>query len=71
MKTSILGKAVPLLPSEADESIDLTDKQPRKIIKQAATDLTNGLQDTDRGEQVNAVYAKLKAKKKPQPPPKR
>jgi hypothetical protein len=63
IKVSILEADVPLLPSEKDESIDLTDVKPRKIIKQAAIDLATGLKDTDRGNAVDLTYKKLKAKK--------
>jgi hypothetical protein len=63
IKVSILEADVPLLPSEKDESIDLTDVKPRKIIKQAAIDLAKGLKDTDRGNAVDLTYKKLKAKK--------
>jgi hypothetical protein len=63
IRVSISEKTVPLLPDEKDESIDLTDVKPRKVIKQAAFDLANGLKDTGRSEQMDSTYKKLKSKK--------
>jgi hypothetical protein len=63
VKVTILEHSVPPVPAEKDESIDLTDLRPRKIMKQAAADIANGLQDTGRSEQTDATYKKLKAKK--------
>jgi hypothetical protein len=62
VKVSILEQPVPPVPAEQDESIDLGDVRPRKIIKQAAADLANGLKDTDRSKQVDLTYKKLKSK---------
>jgi hypothetical protein len=63
MKVSILGESVPSLPSEKDESIDASDVVVRKVMRQAATDIAKGLKDTDRGDQVDKIYRKLKTKK--------
>jgi hypothetical protein len=63
IKVSILEEDVPLLPSEIDESIDLTDVKPRKVMLQAATDLAKGLKDTDRSISMDLTYKKLKSKK--------
>jgi hypothetical protein len=48
------------LPYERDETTDKPPGAPRKVMKQAATDIANGLKDTDRGAQVNQTYLKLK-----------
>ncbi len=63
VRVSILEHPVPPMPSEKDESIDLSDTRPRKVIKQAAADIANGLKDTDRSKQVDLTYKKLKSKK--------
>jgi hypothetical protein len=53
VRVSILEQLVPPVPAEKDESIDLTDVRPRKVIKQAAADIANGLKDTDRSKQMD------------------
>ena len=62
----MMGKQVALLPHERDEATDeATDgatSGPRKVMKQAASDLDNGLKDTDRSAEVNRTYQKLKIK---------
>ncbi len=63
VKVCILEQPVPLVAAEKDESIDLTDVRPRKVIKQAAADIANGLKDTDRSKQMDLTYKKLKSKK--------
>jgi hypothetical protein len=65
IRVSIGEAVVPLLPDEKDESIDLSDVKPRKIIKRAAADLANGLQDTGRSAQMDLTYKKLKSKDAP------
>ena len=62
VEVSILQQHVDRLPHEMDESADHQASVPREIIKQAAADVSNGLQDTDRGAQVNLAYKKLKAR---------
>jgi hypothetical protein len=57
-----LAVRVVQLPHERDEAPDGEPSAPRKVMKQAATDIANGLKDTDRGAQVNQTYLKLKAK---------
>ena len=63
VRVSILEQPVPPVPAEKDESIDLSDVRPRKVIKQAAADIANGLKDTDRSKQMDVTYKKLKSKK--------
>jgi hypothetical protein len=63
VRVSILEQTVPPVPAEKDESIDLTDLRPRKVMKQAAEDIAKGLKDTDRGMQTDLTYKKLKSKK--------
>ena len=48
-------------PSERDESVSMTSKAPDPMIKQAAVDVANGLQDTSEGLETNRVYKKLKS----------
>lgn len=56
--TSIPGKLK--LPNERDESVSMTSKVPDLLIKQAALDVTHGLQDTSKGVELNTAYKKLK-----------
>jgi hypothetical protein len=63
IKITILEKPVPPLPFERDESIDSSDVKPRKVMKQAAADLSAGMQDTGRSAEMDATYKKLKRKK--------
>ncbi len=63
VRVSIFEKVVPAMPAERDESIDLNDVKPRKIIKRAAADLAAGMRDTGRSEQMDLTYKKLKEKK--------
>jgi hypothetical protein len=64
VRVSIFEQTVPAMPAEKDESIDLTDVKSRKIIKQAAADIANGLVDTGTSKQMDLTYKKLKSKKK-------
>lgn len=65
VRVSIGQEPVPRLPHERDESADSQVSELRAVIQQAAKDIQRGLVDTDRGEQVNRTYAKLKANPKP------
>ena len=57
---SVGTEPVPRLPHERDESVDSQAGEKRKIIQQAGTDIKRGLRDTDRGEESNRTYHKLK-----------
>ena len=48
------------MPNERDESVDMTPDAPDPMIKQAAIDLAQGLQDTSKGVELNRAYKKLK-----------
>lgn len=52
------------MPNERDESVDgaatITADAPDPMIKQAAIDLAQGLQDTSKGVELNRAYKKLK-----------
>ena len=48
------------LPSERDESVSMTPDVPDPLIKQAAVDIANGLQDTTNALETNRTYKKLK-----------
>jgi hypothetical protein len=57
---SVEAEPVPRLPHERDESVDCQAGEKRKIIQQASADIKRGLRDTDRGEESNRTYHKLK-----------
>lgn len=48
------------LPNERDESVGMTAAAPDRVVKQAAADLAQGLQDTSKGAELNRAYNKLK-----------
>ena len=48
------------LPNERDESISMTPDLPDPMIKQAAKDVANGLQDTSRSAETDRAYKKLR-----------
>ena len=58
----VQNDGVDRLPHERDESPDAQNVQPRDIMKQAASDLEQGLVDTDRRAQPGVE------KVKPAPP---
>ena len=59
-QASIGQKKVDLLPHEQDESASSQAAAPRKIMKQAATDVARGLKDTDRGVEMGKTYDRQK-----------
>ena len=63
IKVSIQQKSAPLLPHERDQSTADQAGSVNAVMKQAAKDVARGLKDTDRGEEVNRVYQKLKSKR--------
>ncbi len=65
VQVSIGQDSVPRLPHEHDESADSQTSEPRAVMQQAAKDLKRGLVDTDRGDEANRTYAKLKENAKP------
>ncbi len=65
VQVSIGQLTVPRLPHEHDESADSQTSEPRAVIQQAAKDLKRGLVDTDRGQEANRIYAKLKESSQP------
>ena len=48
------------LPNERDESVSMTPDVPDPMIKQAAKDVANGLQDTSRSAETDRAYKKLR-----------
>ena len=48
------------LPSERDQSSDMTAAAPDPKVKQAAKDLKRGLGDTSKGAEMDKAYAKLR-----------
>ncbi len=63
IKVSIQQEPAPLLPHERDQSTQNQASPVRKVIKQAAADIKHGLKDTDRSEEANRTYQKLKTSK--------
>jgi hypothetical protein len=63
IKVSMQQKTVPLLPHERDQSTQDQVGPIDVVVKQAAKDIARGLKDTDRGEEADRVYQKLKRKK--------
>lgn len=56
--SAVKGEPSPRLPHERDESSDSGTTEPREIMKQAATDIENGLVPTDRSAETDEVYRK-------------
>jgi hypothetical protein len=63
IKVSMQQKAVPLLPHERDQSTQDQVGPIDVVVRQAAKDIARGLKDTDRGDEADRVYQKLKRKK--------
>jgi hypothetical protein len=53
---------VPKLPHERDESAATGEKPPQPVIAQAAEDLKQGRQDTDRAPETNRLARRLASK---------
>ncbi len=63
IKVTIQPTTAPLLPHERDQSTAHQANPVDPMMKQAAKDVARGLTDTDRGEEANRVYQKLKLKR--------
>ena len=48
------------LPSDRDQSTDMTAATPDPLIQQAAIDLKRGLSDTSKGAETDKAYQKQK-----------
>ena len=48
------------LPSDRDQSTDMTAATPDPMIQQAAKDLKRGLSDTSKGAETDKAYQKQK-----------
>ena len=48
------------LPSDRDQSTDMTAAEPDPKIEQAAIDLARGLSDTSKGAETDKAYQKQK-----------
>ena len=48
------------LPSDRDQSTDMTAATPDPLIQQAAIDLKHGLSDTSKGAETDKAYQKQK-----------
>jgi len=60
VSVTVAGRRVPRLPHERDESADNQGGEKRKVIQQASADIKRGLKDTDRAEESDRTYRKLK-----------
>ena len=54
------AKASLKLPSDRDESVEMTAAEPNPLIQQAAKDLARGLSDTSNGAETDKAYQKQK-----------
>jgi hypothetical protein len=50
------------LPHERDEAPDAQNTKPRKVMKQAASDIERGLVDTDKGPPMQETYERQREK---------
>lgn len=48
------------MPSERDQSIDMTADAPDAVVVQARQDIKRGIEDTSKGPEMNQAYKKLK-----------
>ena len=48
------------MPSDRDQSTDMTATTPDPLIQQAAKDLKRGLSDTSKGAETDKAYQKQK-----------
>ena len=48
------------MPHERDQQTSMTTEQPAREIKQASSDLKNGLEDTSKGIEMDQTYKKLR-----------
>ncbi|MCC7643335.1 MULTISPECIES: hypothetical protein [unclassified Janthinobacterium] len=65
----VKNDGVDRLPHERDESPDAQNARPRKIMQQAASDLEQGLVDTDRRAQPGVEKVKPTEPKQARPDP--
>jgi len=65
----VKNDGVDRLPHERDESPDAQNVRPRKIMQQAASDLEQGLVDTDRRAQPGVEKVTPTAPKPARPDP--
>lgn len=56
---NIAGEPVPRLPHERDESASSQQGPDHEVIQQAAEDLRNGLEDTDRGPVLEELHGRI------------
>ncbi|MBR7633414.1 hypothetical protein [Janthinobacterium lividum] len=63
----VKNDGVDRLPHERDESLDAQNARPRKIMQQAASDLEQGLVDTDRRAQPGVEKVKPAEPKQARP----
>ena len=63
----VKNDGVDRLPHERDESPDAQNVRPRKIMQQAASDLEQGLVDTDRRAQPGVEKVKPAAPQQARP----
>ena len=59
-KGVVLKSAALKLPHDHDEGSNMTGGEASDLIQQAHRDVSRGLQDTDRGAEIDRTYRKLK-----------
>lgn len=55
-KPSVRNQSVPRLPHERDESASSQHGPDQEVVRQAARDIENGLQDTGTGPVLDATH---------------
>lgn len=58
-KPSVHNRPVPRLPHERDESASSQRGPDQEVVRQAARDIENGLEDTGTGPVLDATHRRL------------
>jgi len=58
-KPSVHNRPVPRLPHERDESASSQSGPDQEVVRQAARDIENGLEDTGTGPVLDATHRRL------------
>lgn len=59
------GDMAPRLPHERDESVSHEEGPEHEVIHQAAQDIKDGLQDTDKGPVLKDLHERISKEKTP------
>lgn len=52
------------MPHERDQDVNMTPAEISPVVEQAAKDIKRGLKDTSNAPEMDAIYRRLKGKKK-------